>query len=310
MRFARPTSKNGFSLLELLIVIALIGVLIGLLMPAVQRAREMAARASCMDNLRQIGIALTHYHDSQGSFPPDALEIDIPQQAAVPDGKADLSWQVLILPFIEQDAILKATMNAYQNDLIDYHNPPHTALTAVIPMYACPSDPRLHDPVTDVNGVTSTLTSYIGVAGGAVRDGVFGVKTGCRMADITDGLSNTLLVGERAPPNSYQAGWWYMVRDENLTYDGVVPGPNQSMNVSYQNSGFVTPWNCNGPFFYGPGTLDNACDRMHFWSLHSGGGANFLFADGSARFMSYAAVPIMIPLATKSGHEVVPLGDY
>jgi prepilin-type processing-associated H-X9-DG protein len=287
----------------------LIGVLIALLMPAVQRARETASRASCLANLSQIGIALTHYHDSQGSFPPDALTVDIPQQASVPDGKADLSWQVLLLPFIEQDAVLKSTMDAYQNDLIDYHNPPHTALTALIPMYACPSDPRLHDPVTDANGITSTLTSYIGVAGGSVRDGVFGAKTGCRLVEIVDGTSNTLLAGERPPPNTYQAGWWYMVRDENLTYGGVVPGPNQSMNTAYLNNGFVAPWNCYGPFSYGPGTLDNACDRMHFWSLHSGG-ANFLFADGSVRFLSYAAEPIMVALGTKSGHEVVPLADY
>ncbi len=127
---------------------------------------------------------------------------------------------------------------------------------------------------------------------------------GVRIVDITDGSSQTLIVAERPPPDTLQAGKWYTWvavfgvwanrygPDENLVAEGgIVPGDN-----------------CAGPFRFGPGRTDNNCDRYHFWSLHPGGG-NFAFADGSVHFLRYSAADILPALATRAGGEVVGVPD-
>jgi prepilin-type processing-associated H-X9-DG protein len=83
-------------------------------------------------------------------------------------------------------------------------------------------------------------------------------------------------------------------------------GPDGAM---MEEEGLRADETCSGPFRYGPGSVDNPCDRYHFWSLHPGG-ANFLFADGSARFLPYSAAPIMVALATRSGQETIDLHEF
>ncbi|OWK41605.1 hypothetical protein FRUB_03683 [Fimbriiglobus ruber] len=108
------------------------------------------------------------------------------------------------------------------------------------------------------------------------------------------------MVGERPPPDTYQAGWWYP--GFHFSARGH-RGPNGGL-VAGAGLYFINDPCTIGKRTFGPGRLDNPCDRNHYWSLHPGG-ANFLFADGSVRFLSYAAEPIIIPLASINGGEIV-----
>src|SRR5579884_1473388 len=201
----RCHGRAGVTLVELLVVLGIVGVLLGVLLPAVQGAREAAARVRCLNNLRQIGLALHNYHDTNGHFPPN-------KPKGVGDPNFSLGWMALILPQMDQDPVWAEVMPAFaQHPRWPYDNPPHVAQNAVIQPYVCPDDSgRLSMPLVDHDGIQATFTSYIGVRGGlALPDGVFAGSPGIRIADIHDGTSNTLMVGERPPPSDLLAGWWY-----------------------------------------------------------------------------------------------------
>lgn len=300
MSHTKPSAvRYGFNLIELLVVIGVTGLLASLLLPAVQSVREAAARTQCQNNIRQIGLALHNHHDSYGRFPPQPAKNQN-------DPNFSLNWMALILPEIEQNALWATTEEAFRiQPQWPYDNPPHLASASVVKIYVCPDDPRLLSPLHDRDGITAAYTSYLGVSGGqGYSDGTLGIEPGVRFADITDGTSQTLMVGERPPPASLQAGWWYS-KMRPLGVWGRLYGPDDGMPVVALP---IPGEPCEGPFRFGPGRIDNPCDRYHFWSLHPGG-ANFLFADGSVHFLSYSAVPIMVPLATRAGGEVVELPD-
>ncbi len=297
--------RPGFSLVELLAVVGVMGILIGLLLPAVQRAREAALRVSCLNNLKQIGLALHHFHDSQGRLPP------LPVRSAVrQDPNAVLGWMALILPQMEQEALYRASAEACRSDPAPLHNPPHVGLATVVRTYVCPSDGRLLTPRTDRFGVRASFTSFIGIMGTLPpraktgQPGVLGDSPGVRLSEITDGTSQTLMAGERPPPDSLQAGWWY----PGFWRDGVgLRGPNNGLLFGAAHVFPDDPSECGaGKRTFSPGRTDNPCDRYHLWSLHSGGG-NFLFADASARFLPYSAEPLMMALGSRNGGEVVHL---
>jgi prepilin-type N-terminal cleavage/methylation domain-containing protein/prepilin-type processing-associated H-X9-DG protein len=302
----RCRDRRGFSLVELLVVIGLLGVLVGLVLPAVQQARASAARVGCLNRLRQVGLALHHFHDAHGRFPP----LPVGPKAAR-DPNALLSWMALLLPQLEQEALYRASAEACRIDAEPLHDPPHVGLAAVVAAYVCPSDGRLLTPHTDRFGVRAAFTSYIGIAGtlppGARTglDGVLGGSPGRRLSDVTDGTSQTLMVGERPPPDSLQAGWWY---SGIWFYGEGYRGPNNAFFIG--NTAKALGGADDGCIIVratlGPGRTDNPCDRYHLWSLHPGG-ANFLFADASARFLSYSAEPLMLALGSRSGGEVVEL---
>jgi prepilin-type N-terminal cleavage/methylation domain-containing protein/prepilin-type processing-associated H-X9-DG protein len=292
--------RAGFTLIELLVVIAIIAVLIGLLVPAVQKVRESAARAQCQNNLRQCGIGLHNFHSVYQKFPaPRGFFQFFP---TVQDG-----WCWAILPFIEQDGVYNQVNNA--QTVQDFE----TAISHEIPTYICPSDPRgaATGAGTFSGGPTKTtgLTWYLGVEGsvsnlivdsqGNVSDdfsidpatwGIFQpMSPGVTIAQITDGTSNTLMIGERPPAADGGWGWWIF-----SDYDTILGTQN-----------FISFYpNCPLPGLYGPGNFQNVCDSTHFWSNHTGGG-NWLYGDGSVRFLPYTAAQITIPLATRGGNEVV-----
>jgi prepilin-type processing-associated H-X9-DG protein len=180
-------------------------------------------------------------------------------------------------------------------------------MAAVVKGYICPADGRWDKP-RDTHGVAAGFTSYIGILSvvppGRTTglEGMFGAGQN-RFSSVTDGLSQTIMVGERPPPDGLQAGWWYpgfLGSMEN-------PGPNNRLIVGPVLLGSDDQCNMITPgIALGPGRTDNPCDRYHFWSLHSGG-ANFLFGDGSVRFLAYSANKTVFDLASRSGGEVVDL---
>jgi prepilin-type N-terminal cleavage/methylation domain-containing protein/prepilin-type processing-associated H-X9-DG protein len=299
---------RGFTLLELVIAISIIGILMCLLLPAIQHSRESAARAECLNKLRQIGVALHLHHDQHRCLPPKAPSGD-PH-----DPNILLQWSALILPQIDQAGLWSLAEEACRIDPVSYHNPPHVGYVTPLEAYICPNDRRLRSPLVLPDGTLAAGTSYLGVAGSMndmvqvgpnlfqAAPGMLEQSPGPNFGQVTDGLSNTLMVGERPPPASGQAGRWYSA----IRTGGNFPGPDGGMFIPAVSGFPQDPCTPSGKGF-GPGSRDNPCDRYHFWSLHPGGG-NFLLGDGSARFFHYSAAPILPSLATRSGNEVVSSG--
>jgi len=280
-------SRRGFTLIELLVVIAIIAVLIGLLLPAIQKVREAANRTKCQNHLHQLGLALHNYHDNNNGLPQ---AYNKPNPWAAPDNLTRKSWMAFILPYIEQDSLLQVGVAGYQG--------------IVVKIFGCPSDP-LEGRLGVFPGLPpGAMTDYIAVDGslysnnssatfgvGLPTDGVLYGGSHTRLTDILDGTSNTVMVGERPPASSTSWGWWtWGPYDSSLGVQNACPDPHGEP--------------CPLPQLYGPGRPGVECDALHFWSLHPGG-ANWLRADGSTKFLSYSARPIMPSLATRSGGEVV-----
>ena len=124
---------------------------------------------------------------------------------------------------------------------------------------------------------------------------------GVPLTAVADGTSQTLMVGERPPPDSHQSGRWY----SNMWKFAPFNGPGAELSIPEQSGTFIVPQCISAKIpIYGPGRTTNPCDMYHFWSLHSGG-ANFAYADASVHFLTYAAAPILPAMATRSGGESV-----
>ncbi len=312
----RPHRRTGFTLLELLVVIAILAVLSALLISAVQKARDAATRVLCANNLGQITIGVTNYQTVNGWFPPSNTP---PLALQVPPGiypYGGLSWMGLILPYIDQQNGWRATQAAFRADPYPNNSPPHVMQGTVISLYTCPTDGRVLQS-SDVNGNTVAFTSYLGVNGTNVRahDGILYEMAKVRPVDVTDGLSNTLLVGERPPSADLVFGWWYAGAGQWDSSQGLGLNTGSldvnlgAAEINLKQNGSASPGSTScpdGPYSYQPGSLTNECDMFHFWSLHPNG-ANFAFADGSVRFLSYAVAPLLPALATRAGGEQVAL---
>jgi prepilin-type processing-associated H-X9-DG protein len=285
-----------------LVVIAIIAILIGLLLPAVQKVREAAARMKCQNNLKQMGLALHNYHDTMGRFPPGGAGTSTNAVAAVPGLTGNLGWQVFILPYMEQQQLFDLAVLTTNYDVA----PNTTNLTNVlVPPYQCPSGSVTETP----SGVTPTgkVAHYFGVMGprgtnpttnatyanisgashGAVAtQGILGINTKTRMVDVTDGTSNTLLVGEI----SYKDANCYRVWTRG--WDGNASGTAKNV----VNAINAVPYNGSNNF-----------NDVSFGSQH-GGGCNFVLADGSVRFVSQTiSTSVYLSAASKDGNEVAPL---
>src|SRR5581483_8423795 len=277
---------------------------IGLLLAAVQQVRAAAARLDCQNRVRQLALALHHYHDTRNGLPPGH------RSPAHPDRMPYSGWTVSLLPYLEQPTLAAQAQTAYRADLYPFHNPPHTGLSTVVPAFICPMDPRISTAQTSQRTNTvAAFTSYLGVAGldaAKTRDGILFQDSVTRLADVTDGTSNTLLLGERPPSADYQFGWWYAGAGQQFTGSA-----DLVLGVREPNLLLVTVGSPCGPGRYpfaAATSLNDPCGMFHFWSPHSGG-ANFAFADGSVRFLSYSADSIMPALATRAGGEAVSLPD-
>jgi prepilin-type N-terminal cleavage/methylation domain-containing protein/prepilin-type processing-associated H-X9-DG protein len=347
--FSNRASHRAFTLIELLVVIAIIAVLIGLLLPAVQMVRATAAKIQCANNLKQVGIALHAYHDSNDRF-PSGMQIPTNWYTAherdTPPGGYDVnnspiegavySWVYRIAPYIDLENVYNA-FDTTQPPFFQYlPGVPQTGDNTVNSVAAlplkCPADPRAKlicpDAANDGSNKHIALTSYLGVVGrnqfkeSQGQDGILYINAAVKMVEITDGTSNTLLVGERPPSFNLLYGWmWAGVGDlPKFGSADVVLGVREKVGTFPSPGVAQTGTSVQaGTDFFRPGTLDDPqnLDRNHFWSLHVNG-ANWLFADGSVRFITYAAgtatvgsvngipgVTILECMASRAGNENV-----
>ncbi len=208
-------SRTGFTLVELLVVIAIIGILIALLLPAVQAAREAARRSQCSNNLKQIGLALQNYHDTYKTFPPEAVFGKA--STAVPKPAYHHTWCTAILPFMEQQPLYDSvdfTQRAWGQAIV----------STVVPAFLCPSDDGYGTNPSETHNLA--VTHYVASEGyhwwpgaavpgfsfapSADYQGVFAGGQATKMAKITDGTSNTILVAEcySAGYKPLSDGWW------------------------------------------------------------------------------------------------------
>src|SRR5262245_29977764 len=220
-----PHSRRAFTLVELLVVIAIIAVLIGLLLPAVQKVREAANRAKCLNNLHQLGLAGHNYHDTNFCFPPAYGE-----QPQFPVGTP---WVVLLAPYLEQNPLGNRWPGAgFPTSLVEND----ALVSTIVPNLLCPSDDLPNPPLfvryaanspshpEHPNGLFWALISYgpnsgtqgIADSSGARNDWMFYYKTHVRMTDVVDGTSNTLLFGER---NNSEPLWKKIIFTGGITKD-------------------------------------------------------------------------------------------
>ena len=304
---------RGFTLIELLVVIAIIGVLIGLILPAVQAAREAARRMQCSNNLKQIGLALHNYEGSHGVFPPGYVSAVANNQ----DVGAGWAWGSMILPQLELSTITNSI-----NFSLSVADPANLTIDTIkVASYLCPSDStKSLVPVRDAANANTVDTvsgsNYVGVFGtGEIGDapgngsGLFYRNSRIGFRDILDGTSATFMVGERSHNLSYATwtsrspgGWLH----KTSSFEG---GTDTFVNANDEEAFTMVL----GPIGTEdlPRTPNNL--RAHvedYWSRHPGG-VNFLFADGSVRFVKNAIAPrVYQALATRSGGEVVGASDY
>jgi prepilin-type N-terminal cleavage/methylation domain-containing protein len=290
--------RLGFSLVELLVVIAIIGVLAALLLPAVQAAREAARRTQCKSNLRQLGLALHNYHDSQRFFPAS-------------HDTNYWSWIAYTLPYLEEGPLADQfdfTLYAFPND----HAATQDAVALKLPILQCTSDERSGTVSVAIPEAQFAYTSYLGNTGSQgggpkesyLADGMFrspidfpDIFAALPIGQVTDGTSNTLFVGERPivewSNSSGDFGWW--AAGSGLHWPPVGRGDNV-----LDASGGLRPGTIHAD------TLD---DVFHWWSFHATGG-QFLFVDGSAHLLSYDIDHnTLLALTTRSGGDIVYAGN-
>jgi prepilin-type N-terminal cleavage/methylation domain-containing protein/prepilin-type processing-associated H-X9-DG protein len=287
--------RPGFTLIELLVVIAIIGVLLGLLLPAVQKVRAAAARISCQNNLKQLGLAFHNHHDALGYFPTGGWDWTTPPNYVnglpAVGAQQQAGWGFQILPYIEGD-------NAWRGGgAPDDYSKALVAMAAVNKIFFCPAR---RSPQTVaysypgyLGGATTTHALCDYAASNMEGTGVVRQYLPNRFSDITDGTSQTLLLGDKRL-NLAQLG--QAQADDN---EGYTCGWNED----------TIRWTNQAPqpdYFGAPGLYGGKL----FGSSHTGQ-FNVVFADGSVRALSYSiSLNVFRCLGDKADGQVIDGSEY
>jgi prepilin-type N-terminal cleavage/methylation domain-containing protein/prepilin-type processing-associated H-X9-DG protein len=294
--------RSAFTLIELLVVISIIGILIALLLPAVQAARSAAQRAQCLNNMKQLGLALVMYETQHKAFPPGGLDNT--------NNGNRMGWPALVLPYIEQTAL--AGKLDYKKSYLDNVN--KSAAMTPVAVFLCPSQREQKSVLMrefasngeQLNGKDPYSIHYYGVAGpkgtnpqgvnytvqpggscgGFALGGVLYRNSRVRYADIRDGSSNTFLLGE-------------------ISWDGAKMYRIWNRGCDDQGCGWCSSCKnvVNGINVKAYTVFNQDFNDVSFGSEHAGG-ANFVFSDGSVRFVSEGVnLGVFRATASRSGGE-------
>jgi prepilin-type N-terminal cleavage/methylation domain-containing protein/prepilin-type processing-associated H-X9-DG protein len=319
-RWSARRSPHGFTLIELLVVIAIIGVLVSLLLPAVQKVREAANRASCQNNLKQLGLALQNYHTNNRCFPPGRTKV----------GTQDYhGWITYILPYIEQDNL------ARQIDLnLPYSDPKNVpAGVTHLSLLTCPSAPGKRDipsgAMTDYSAANIYMSDAVALTQNwpgytsqsqYINSGVLlrvtptmipgGDTTGNQISDVNDGASNTIIVAECG---GREQNWISGRLDDSGTFlvssstagahTGRWINPNNELGIfGFDLTTLTQGWPVGKP---SPPCAINCTNGREVYGFHPGG-ANAVLADGSVHFLNASMdLPTLRALVTIRGGENV-----
>jgi prepilin-type N-terminal cleavage/methylation domain-containing protein/prepilin-type processing-associated H-X9-DG protein len=273
-----PTRRRGFTLIELFVVLTIIMILVSLLLPAVQQAREAARRTGCRNNLMQIGLALRNYESAHECLPPGTVDVNRPVRN---DGKGyQFGWAVQILPQLD----LPNVHAAFDFRVGVYDKANHSAALQSIPVFTCPAG--------RVSGSYAACHHDVEAPIDVDNSGVMFLNSSIRRDDVRDGASNTIYVGEAG--GAGLSGWVSGTRDTLRNTGSPI---NSAVPAGAVVAGIPAPRNANVLTVGG------------FGSAHAGG-ANFVFGDGTVRYLSDS---ISLQVLRQLGHRAdgeLPAGAF
>ncbi len=332
--------------MELLVVIAIIGILVALLLPAVQAARESARRMSCANNLKNIGLACLNYESSKGTLPPGGKN-------AAGQSQSGLGWPVWILPYCEGSVVTEQAIDVFALSGDAYGSAMDELNRLIMPMYYCPSDPDIKNQQEKYLSADRRQMSYAGVSGSyfsrtgecttTKQSGVYCVQSSdptfaqnnydglmiqdwpVKLRQVTDGLSNTIMIGERwYAVRAWMIGsYWRSPTDPPQGRGRNLPAPpgpqpvtalfamknvtaNVPINHDLNLSCYVGHQNTTDrPSVPDTSARTLSVNDLPFGSFHPGG-VNFGYGDGSVNFLpDDIDLAVYVSLASRNGEEVI-----